>query len=268
MKTPLGSATIFLLLLLLAIESYYSILPISAERSAAMMGTTVRVKVQGPGASHWAQRALGEMHRLDKLLSNFNPQSEISLINQLAGKAPLQVSPDTKACLELAEKVKRLSGGAFDICWSGKIDLGGIGKGYAVEAARRLLVKKRVRSAIIDAHSSIAVIGDGWRIGVRDPRDKEKLLGVVVLNDGEALSTSAQYEQPGHIIDPRAGKPADKCLSVTVVAEDAALTDALSTAVFVLGPEAGMALVKRLGGRALIIDKNGMIYDNLGLKLR
>jgi thiamine biosynthesis lipoprotein len=128
-----------------------------------------------------------------------------------------------------------------------------------------------VKSAIIDMHSSIAVIGDGWRVGIRDPREKREeqgLAGTIVLNNGEALSTSGQYEQPGHIIDPRTGRPAKKCLSVTVVAYDAALTDALSTAVFVLGPADGIKLLRKYGAKAFIIDKNGTIYDNLGVKLR
>jgi thiamine biosynthesis lipoprotein len=121
-------------------------------------------------------------------------------------------------------------------------------------------------------HSSIAVIGDGWRVGIQGPRvqglGSRKIIGVVVLNNGDALSTSGQYEQPGHIVDPRSGKPADKCLSVTVVAKDAALADALSTAVFVLGPADGWQLLEKFKAKAFVIDRNGKTYDNLGLKLR
>ena len=94
------------------------------------------------------------------------------------------------------------------------------------------------------------------------------LLGTVILNDGDALATSGQYEQPGHIIDPRTGKKADKCLSVTIIAKDAGLADALSTAVFVLGPVEGMKLVKKLGVKAIIVDRNGKTYDSFSLKLR
>jgi thiamine biosynthesis lipoprotein len=116
-------------------------------------------------------------------------------------------------------------------------------------------------------HSSIAVIGGPWKIGILDPRN-QKILGTVVLNDGEALSTSAQYEQPGHITDPRSGRPAGNCLSVTVITGDAALADALSTAVFVLGPVEGMKLIKKFKAEAVIVDKNGKVYDNFGFKLR
>ena len=268
---------IVLLLCLTGRELYYSKIPVTYERTAPVMGTTVRVKISGPGAPHWTQRAIWEMQRLDRLFSRFDPRSEISLINRLAGRASLQLSPDTAAVLKMAEEVKKASGGAFDVMGvirgrkaehgAQEIDLGGIGKGYAVESARRLLLMKGVKSAIIDMHSSIAVVGDGWRVGLRDPRTSE-VLGGVILNDGDALSTSGQYEQPGHIVDPRTGKKADRCLSVTVVAKDAALADALSTAVFVLGPIDGWKLLARFGAKAFVIDRNGKTYDSLGIKLR
>ena len=297
MRTPLGIATIFLLLVWLMIEGYQSCLPFPAERTAMVMGTTVRVKVNGSGAPHWTNRALFEIRRLEKVFNKFDSESEISLINKLGGRAPLQVSTDTFDVLTLAQAVNRASGGAFDVTLGdpqglilneknrtvrfihssfvirhSSLDLGGIGKGYAVESARQLLLKKGVKSAIIDAHSSIAVIGDGWRVGIRDPRypvsGTRELIGVVALNDGDALSTSGQYEQPGHIVDPRSGRPADRCLSVTVVAKDAALADALSTAVFVLGPVDGLKLLQKFRAKSFIIDRNGTINDNLGVKLR
>jgi thiamine biosynthesis lipoprotein len=266
------------LLCLVGRELYYSKLPVTYERTAPVMGTTVRVKINGPGAPHWTERAIWEIKRLEGVFSRFDPHSEVSLLNRLAGKAKLQLSPDLAAVLKIAEDVRLASAGAFNIRFhnsalgppqaeNSALDLGGIGKGYAVESARRLLLKKGVKSAIIDLHSSIAVIGDGWRVGVRDPRTSE-VLAIVVLNNGDALSTSGQYEQPGHIVDPRTGKKADRCLSVTVVAYDAALADALSTAVFVLGPAEGRKLLERFGAKAFVIDRNGKTYDNLGVKLR
>jgi thiamine biosynthesis lipoprotein len=222
----------------------------------------------------------------------------------LGGRAPLQLSADTWNILKLAQEVNRAAGGAFDVTLGNPqglvlnennrtvryrqslapsnvegtvdrrlstVDLGGIGKGYAVESARRLLLNKGVKSAIIDAHSSIAVIGNGWRVGIRDPREgkeEEGVGGIIILNDGDALATSGQYEQPGHIIDPRTGRTAERSLSVTVVAKDAALADALSTAVFVLGPVDGVKLLRKFSAGYFIIDRNGTRYDSLSPKLR
>lgn len=233
-----------------------------AEITAPAMGTTMRVKVNGPLAFWRARQAVAEIKRLEK---NFRPVTD---------------SPDTARVLAMAEDVKKASHGAFDVRWSGKIDLGGIGKGYAVEAARQVLLKNGVKSAIIDMHSSIAVVGDGWKIGVKSPkweesrkpiaesRTQDGMLGILTLNNGEALSTSGQYEQPGHIIDPRTGKPALRCMSVTVVCKDAGLADALSTAVFVLGPDEGAKLADKMGAQTFIVDKDGKTYDNLSFKLR
>jgi thiamine biosynthesis lipoprotein len=212
----------------------------------------VRVKVRAPLAFWRAHQAIAEIKRLEKIFR------------------PVMPAPDTTRVLAMAETVRKASNGAFNVCWSGKIDLGGIGKGYAVEVARQLLLKNGVKSAIIDMHSSIAVIGDGWKIGIFDPRTKEYkyIFKRIILNDGEALATSGQYEQPGHIVDPRTGRPADKCKSVTVVCKDAGLADALSTAIFVLGRVQGERLAAKMGAQTFIVDKDGKTYDNIGSKLR
>lgn len=231
------------------------------------MGTWVRI------VGDKAEVGIIEIKRLDKLLSKFDSNSEISLMNKGQGPAcrsgRVKGSRDTREVLELAEEVKRLSHGAFDITMGKgrQIDLGGIAKGYAVGKAREKMRLAGVKRAMIDMHSSIAVIGDGWRVGVSGIGNQ--ILEVVELNDGEALSTSGQYEQPGHILDPRTGKPADKCLSVTVIAKDAGLADALSTAVFVLGPVEGMKLIKSIKNvKVIILDRKGKIYANFGSKLR
>jgi len=132
-----------------------------------------------------------------------------------------------------------------------EINLGSIGKGYALDRIAAM-IRKRVRTALLSAgSSSIRTIGggaNGWTIGVRHPRDKERRLAVAQLRDA-ALSTSGGEEQffeyggkrYGHIIDPRTGWPADRVASVTVIASSptvgAAVTDALATAFYVGGPE-------------------------------
>src|SRR5262245_59521064 len=128
-----------------------------------------------------------------------------------------------------------------------EINLGSIGKGYALDRIAAM-IRKRVRAALLSAgSSSILAIGggdSGWTVGVRHPADKERRLAVARLRDA-ALSTSGAEEQffeyggkrYGHIIDPRTGWPADRVASVTVIAPSAAITDALATAFYVGGPE-------------------------------
>lgn len=137
------------------------------------------------------------------------------------------------------------------------VDLGGIGKGYALDRARELLRTHGVRSAWLDLGSEIATVGlppDGprWRVGIRHPRRPEALLGMVEIGEG-AVSTSGdevQYvadgsQRLGHIFDPRTGDPASALVSATVIGPSATMADALSTAAVVLGAERARAVLAR-----------------------
>ena len=128
-----------------------------------------------------------------------------------------------------------------------EINLGSIGKGYALDSAANLM-STRVTTALLNAgSSSMRAIGkgehgNGWLVGLRNPRSKLRRLGVLRLRDC-ALSTSGSEEQffehqgqrYSHIIDPRSGWPASGVTSVSVVARSAAISDALATAFFVGG---------------------------------
>ncbi|MFC1540472.1 FAD:protein FMN transferase [Candidatus Margulisiibacteriota bacterium] len=276
-------------LVLIAIETIYTRLIFSAERSAYIMGTPVRVKVFGQNAPYLSWRALWEIRKIDRLFSKFRPDSEISLINKLASQAPLEISKETLECLQIAQGINGISNGAFDITLGYpylfvlntrtrkayikrkgiKIDLGGIGKGYAVEAARRLLLKKGAKSGMIDMRSSIAVFGQReWQVGIQHPRDPDKLLGAVVLSNGQSLATSGDYERGDHIIDARIRWPVKKCQSVTVIGRNAAVADAISTAVFVLGPGQGMDFIESQDGiEGMIVDLKGKITQSSGFDL-
>jgi len=162
-----------------------------------------------------------------------------------------------------------------------KLNLGGVGKGYVVSVGRNILILRGITSALISTGSSISCIGTrpdktSWRVGVRSPREEGKLLGVVLLSPGQALSTSGDYEQYkeidgkrySHIIDPKTGYPVHTCQAVTILSSNATLADMLSTAVFVLGPSKGMQLIKALDGvEGLIIDANGVAHRSDGFVL-
>jgi len=135
-----------------------------------------------------------------------------------------------------------------------EINLGSIGKGYALDCIAALM-RNRVRTALLSAgSSSIYAIGSGerasrgWVVGVRHPGHNDRRLAVLTLRD-LALSTSGSEEQffehnghrYGHIIDPRSGLPAQRVAGVTVIAQSAAVADALATAFYVGGPELAQA---------------------------
>ncbi len=159
------------------------------------------------------------------------------------------------------------------------IGLGGIAKGYAVDSAMSLIDKMGIKNIIIKAGGDMRVQGtaDGkhlWRIGIRHPRKKDKLLASLPLKD-ISISTSGDYEhffiKDGvlyhHIINPRTGYPARGCRSVTILGPDTMTTDALSTAVFVMGPEKGLALVEKLAGiETIIVDSKGVTHASSGIE--
>ena len=145
-------------------------------------------------------------------------------------------------------------------------------KGHAVDRSIALLQQMGIRQASVTAGGDSRMIGDRWgrpwNIGVRDPRDADKLAAVIPLQD-LAVSTSGDYqryfEEDGvryhHIIDPASGDSARELRSVTIIGPDATTTDALSTSVFVLGLEKGLALVNRLDGiDAILVDGTGRLH--------
>lgn len=161
------------------------------------------------------------------------------------------------------------------------INLGGIAKGYIVSRAVEVLQREGVERGIIHAGGDMVVFqkkGAGqkaFKIGIQHPREK-RLLGEVDLYNG-AVSTSGDYERYfvkdgvryHHILDPSTGFPADGCRSVTIITEDPTMADALSTAIFVLGPEKGMALIQGLDGvEGVIVDSNGKVTTSKGFKGR
>lgn len=138
-----------------------------------------------------------------------------------------------------------------------EIDLGAIGKGYAIDRAVEMLDEAAVESALIHAGTSTSFGLGGpagesaWKVGIRDPSSPEgESLATVDLQD-TALSVSAPHGRMssgggrdyGHILDPRTGEPAEAALLAAAVHESATLTDAISTALLVLGEE-GPALME------------------------
>jgi len=152
-----------------------------------------------------------------------------------------------------------------------RINLGGIGKGYSCELVAALLREAGVRSGRVNAGGDTRLIGDRegqpWMVGIRDPDADDRWVTRLALNN-EAISTAGDYERffddqgvrYHHIINPKTGDSARGVRSVTVIGPDATMTDGLDNAVFVLGPERGLALIDATPGyAAVVIDDRGNI---------
>jgi FAD:protein FMN transferase len=145
------------------------------------------------------------------------------------------------------------------------LDLGAVAKGLAIDLAAREL--SAFDSFCVDAGGDLFVRGrnanqESWRIGVRDPRDRERIAYVLEVVD-QAVCSSGDYERrtvdglEHHLVDPRSGRAAQTLASVTIVAPTALAADGLATAVFILGPERGARLLEAEGVDGVLIEPTG-----------
>lgn len=173
--------------------------------------------------------------------------------------------PDEKEIAPLLDRIGfrqiRLAAGRVELLKEGiEINLGGIGKGYAIDRAARELREVGIDRAMISCGSAIYALGappnaEGWRIDIRDPRRDRARMETLSLRD-RALSTSGDYEKYfifegrrfSHLIDPRTGYPPEGVAAVSVVAPTAVEADALSTAAFILGERQGRSFLRRFPG--------------------
>jgi thiamine biosynthesis lipoprotein len=261
-----------------------------------------------------SREAFNRIAELDRILSDYDPESELSKLSGTAGKRPVQVSDQLFDVLTLSRRAYESSDGAFDVTiapvgrlWRRarrerklpdpaklaearklvgsdrmvldpaartvllqtpgmKLDVGGIAKGYAAQAALGVLKDLGVKCALVAAAGDIAVGEappgkEGWTIAIA-PLEAGKAgpaLPALLLRNA-AVSTAGDAERfviidghrYSHIINPRTGQAVEDRASVTVIAIDGATADALETTVYILGPERGLKLVDETPGAAAI----------------
>ena len=293
-------------------------------RSRPMMGTVFLIKVEA--SPEQAQPAINdafvEIERLERVLSEWRDDSEISKINQNAGQRAVQVSSDVFTVIKAGVDVSRWSNGAFDLSWAAmrgiydfrpgqqripvrsdvrrRVDLidwkhialneeertvflkregmaigtGGIGKGYALDRAGAILRRAGIQNYMLFAGGQVQVHGRrnsrAWRVGIQHPR-QENIYFAFFESEGGSISTSGDYEhffidENGkrwhHILNPKTGLPAEKSISVTLMAPSGLYADALSTASFVLGPEKALEMFEQIPyqAEAILLDKTCALH--------
>jgi len=271
--------------------------------------------------------AIGEISRIEALISSWKTTSETSNINKNAGVNPVKVSEELFSLIQRALQISNLTDGAFDISYASmdklwkydgsmtqmpskeaikksvakvgyqdiivdpqnstvflknkgmKIGFGAIGKGYAADKAKKLLISNGVSGGIINASGDInswgsKPSGSSWQVAITNPLNKNKAFAMLPIKD--AVVTSGNYEKYvtfntrrySHIIDPRTGYPSQGIISVTVFAPKAELADALATSVFVMGVETGIDRINQLKAvECIIITDTGNIITSNNLTL-
>lgn len=288
------------------------------RRIRYLMGSFFEITAYGEkeACSEGIIAAFNEIARVERLLSVYRPQSNLSQVNRHRRKGTLSIDPELFDVLTQSMKYAEKSGGAFDPTASplirlwgfgpggersappgkeeiaalldrigfrnirltaGQIELlnediemnlGAIGKGYAIDRAVEKLRVHGISQALISCGSTMYALGAppgerGWRVNIQHPRQEEERIGTVYLCD-QALSTSGDYEKYfifegrrySHLIDPRTGYPTEGLASVSVIAPNAMEADVLSTATFILGaPEGTMFLGGFPGVEGLVVEE-------------
>ncbi len=304
----------------------------SHTRTLKLMGSKFDITVVADGetkAAGYIDLAVNEIHRIEKLISSWDPESETSEINLNAGVQPVKVSPELFDLINRALEISKITDGAFDISYASmdniwtfdgsmtqmpskeqiknsvekvgfqhilmdndrktvflakkgmKIGFGGIGKGYAADKAKALLIDQGATAGIINASGDMNTwgkqpSGKEWQVAITNPLNKNKVFAVLPIKEG-AVVTSGNYEKYvsfngirySHIIDPRSGYPSTGIISATVFAPSAELADALATAIFVMGTEVGIDRINQLPQiECVIIDDKGGIVTSNNIKIQ
>ena len=252
-----------------------------------------------------------ELVRIDAMMSDYKPESQLSEVNTNAFKESVTVSIELMEVLTTAKKYSALSDGAFDVTigpvvdlWREakkknaiptkqqlaeakakvgyeklilenntvrfavegmRLDLGAIAKGYAIDKAVEAMKLAGATAGFVDVGGDVRTFGKPptkkhWIIGIQDPASEGGILLTLKLND-MALATSGDYrrydevkgKKHSHIKDPSTSQSVTKLTSVSVTAQTATIADILATAVSVIGPEKGLAMIEAIENTDLIM---------------
>lgn len=281
-------------------------------------------------ANLYFEASVQEVKRIELLISEWKPETEVSKVNAQAGISAVKVSKEVFDLVERALKISKISEGAFDLTFASmeklwqfdkkehaslpspeivsnnvknvgypfiqmdkknqtiyitnpktKIGLGGIGQGYIADKISEKLKGMGCTSAVVNVSGDVYAWGKKpdqkpWQVAITNPMNTQKIIGYFPL-ENSAVETSGNYEKYfthqqkryAHIIDPRTGYPVQDIVSVSVFAKTTELSDALATAVFVLGVKDGLALLNQLDGiEGIIIDDQGKIYTSNHIKIK
>lgn len=227
------------------------------DEVAALLEMALEIKQQSNGA-------------FDPALGGLNLLWSFSLPDSPSSPPPAQAIKKAVPPVHCIEKRK---GGWIRMDSRCHLDFGAIAKGYAIDRGIAALQKHGIVNAIINAGGDIRLIGrhgeKPWRIGIRHPREKGEVIATLELEGDVSVVSSGDYERYfvyngqryHHILNPKTGWPATASQSATVIAPNATLADAWSTALFIPGKD-GMVLMNNMNYAALLVDHKGKIIHN------
>lgn len=238
-------------------SNYYAASQLFHGSMSSIMGTQLDVLLVGDQpellSAVWNEMET-EVKRLDKLLSRFEPESEISRINNEAGHYPVSVNDEVWGILQDCKRYYAWTDGYFDITIGNfnqvllneadksifffsetlHLDLGGMGKGYALQNMREILVRHHIKQALVNfGNSSVLAIGshpcgDYWPVGLDNPYTRERVADLKLCDSSLSISGNMP-SHPRHIINPLTGQYVEDRRMVSIIADNPVVAEVLTT---------------------------------------
>jgi thiamine biosynthesis lipoprotein len=207
------------------------------------------------------------LHWVDDTFSTYKADSQISRL----GRGELDLAacvPEVREVLQRCSELEQETDGYFSAYAGGSLDPSGYVKGWAIERASDILIAAGSLNHCVNGGGDVQCVGTAgsdlpWRIGIADPVNRDRLVGVAV---GElmAVATSGSAERGSHIVDPHVRSQPSDLLSVTVIGTSLSIADAYATAAFAMGSDAARWLSGVAGLGALIVHADGSVWSNAG----
>ncbi|MET9886140.1 FAD:protein FMN transferase [Streptomyces sp. NPDC006430] len=212
--------------------------------------------------------AVRQLHQVDEVFSTYRPGSHISRLDR--GEIRLaDCPPEVHEVLSLCARASHVTDGWFSILPSDTLDPSGLVKGWATEAASRLLHEAGAHHTCVNGGGDLQIRGRAapdtpWRIGIAHPLRPGELATVITADHDMAVATSGTAERGAHIFDPHSGTPATAFASLTVIGPRLTMTDAYATAAFARGSGARDWLEGLDGYEALAVLPDGRRWQTSG----
>ncbi len=216
------------------------------------------------------QQVENELQHIDQIASTWKPDSEISRYNRAVSKDAFQLSDELREIMTLSEQLKVSTGGAFDIQHQGEeIDVSAIAKGYAVDRiADYLHDDLDIQDFLVEIGGEVKARGNNakaqpWIIAIYIPPSHAHIVGPRVTLKNTSIATSGLYFKENHIKNAETGHAlGHDLLSCSVIHPSNATADALATALYVMGAEAGLAWANENEVKAIFIKNDGTVMES------
>ena len=249
------------------VNFYAGVRPVKVDKEVFdLIVRSIKISELTDGAFDISWAGMNQIWKFDGSMKRLPTNEEVAeAVSKVGYKNIMLNSKDTTVFL----KIKGM-----------RLGFGGIGKGYGADRGAALLKSMGVPGGIMNASGDITAWGvqpDGkpWMIGITNPFNKEKVFSWFPYN-GKSIGTSGNYEnfvefngvRYTHIIDPRTGWPVHGISSVTIFGPNAELATALTKAIFVMGKEVGISLLKQFKGiEFIVVDEQGKMYESDNVKM-